>query len=109
MGVNRTRDKTLTVRVSKTEKAELMVQVKKAQMSLTDYIITLSRRTEIILLPDVTPIIIELKRIGNNINQIAAKVNSGVTYVKDFGEVIENQKKVYELLCNLMRDERWQP
>ncbi len=109
MGVNRTRDKTLTVRVSKTEKAEIMAQVKKAQMSLTDYIITLSRRTAIVLPPDITPIIIELKRIGNNINQIAAKVNSGVTYVKDLGEVIENQKKVYELLCNFMRDERWQP
>ncbi len=57
-------------------------------------IVALSRQTEIILPPDTAPIIVELKRIGNNLNQIAAKVNSGVTYVPDLKEIIENQKRI---------------
>ncbi len=109
MGANKKRTETLTLRFTKSEKAEIVAQAKKAKMTLTEYIVALSKRTEIVLPPDTAPIIVELKRIGSNINQIAAKVNSGVTYVPDLAAVIENQRKVYELLCNLLGDGRWQP
>lgn len=45
---------------------------------------------------DLRPVITQLKRIGNNINQIAVKVNSGAVYSVNFDEVIEMQNKIYE-------------
>lgn len=108
MSTNRRRNETLTVRLTKTEKSEIITKAKRSKMNLTEYIVALTRQTEIVLPPDTAPIIIELKRIGNNLNQIAAKVNSGAAYVPDLKSVIENQNRVYDLLLNLSGDKEWQ-
>lgn len=108
MEENRRRSETLTVRLTKAEKAAVIAKSKRAKMTLTEYILAISRDTKIVLPPDTAPIILELKRIGNNLNQIAARVNSGMAYVPDLTDVIENQNKIYSLLLNLMEECRWQ-
>ena len=108
MAENRRRSETLTIRLTKAEKAALTAKARKAKMTLTEYILAVSKDAKIVLPPDTTPIVLELKRIGNNLNQIAAKVNSGVTYVENLTEVIENQNKVYDLLLKLTEECLWQ-
>ncbi len=108
MAENRKRSETLTIRLTKAEKAVLTAKARKAKMTLTEYILAISKDTKIVLPPDTAPIVLELKRIGNNLNQIAAKVNSGVTYVAGLTEVIENQNKVYDLLLRLTEECLWQ-
>lgn len=108
MTENRKRSETLTIRLTRAEKATLTAKAMRAKMSLTEYILAMSRGTEIVLPPDTAPIVLELKRIGNNLNQIAAKVNSGVTYVAGLKEVTENQNKVYDLLLKLTEECQWQ-
>lgn len=108
MAENRRRSETLTIRLTKAEKAALTAKARKAKMTLTEYILAVSKDTKIVLPPETTPIVLELKRIGNNLNQIAAKVNSGVSYVADLTEVIENQNKVYGLLLKLTEECLWQ-
>lgn len=108
MAENRRRNETLTIRLTKAEKAVLSAKARKAKMTLTEYILAASKDTKIVLPPDTAPIVLELKRIGNNLNQIATKVNSGVTYVENLKEVIENQNKIYDLLFNLTEECRWQ-
>jgi len=41
------------------------------------YLVLLSLETPIHVAEDVKPLLIELKRIGNNLNQITAKINAG--------------------------------
>ena len=108
MAENRRRSETLTVRLTKAEKAALIAKSKKAKMTLTEYVLAVSRDTKIVLPPDTAPIILELKRIGNNLNQIAARVNSGMAYVPDLTDVMENQNKIYGLLLNLTEECQWQ-
>ena len=108
MAENRRRSETLTVRLTKAEKAAIIAKSKRAKMTLTEYLLAVSRDTKIVLPPDIAPIILELKRIGNNLNQIAAKVNSGVTYVENLTEIIENQNKIYDLLLKITEECRWQ-
>ena len=108
MAENRRRSETLTVRLTKAEKAAIIAKSKKAKMTLTEYVLAVSRDTKIVLPPDTAPIILELKRIGNNLNQIAARVNSGMAYVPDLTDVMENQNKIYGLLLNLTEECRWQ-
>lgn len=108
MSEKRRRNETLTVRLTKTEKANIIAKAERAKMNLTEYILVISKQTEIILPPDTAPIVVELKRIGNNLNQIAAKVNSGVAYVEGLQTVIENQNKIYGLLYEMTEKKLWQ-
>ncbi len=108
MSEKRRRNETLTIRLTKTEKANIIAKAKRAKMNLNEYILAISKQTEIVLPPDTAPIVIELKRIGNNMNQIAAKVNSGVAYVEGLQTVVENQNKIYALLYEMTEKKRWQ-
>lgn len=47
--------------------------------------------------------ITELKRIGNNLNQISMRINAGAFQSYNFQEVIELQKNIYEELYRISR------
>ena len=103
MSKKRRRDTTLTIRLTKAEKERIERNAKRAKQNLTDYIVLLSLETPIHVAEDVKPLLIELKRIGNNLNQIAAKINSGVFHSYDFQDVVDEQKKIYEQLLEIAR------
>ena len=88
----RKRAETLTIRSTKAEKEMIQKKAKKVQLSITDFIVATSLCTEIRVAEDIKPLLIELKRIGNNINQITMKINAGAYYSADFMEVIQGQR-----------------
>jgi len=93
---NRKRDKTLTIRLTDGEKKKIIVKARKTKMSATDFIVASADNAVIKTPEDLRPVVSQLKRIGNNINQIAVKVNCGAVYAVNFDEVIEMQNKIYE-------------
>ena len=103
MSEKRKRNKTLTVRLTEKEYIQIRRNAKKAHKSITDYIVALSNELPIKVSEDVKPLILELKRIGNNLNQIAMKINSGAFDSYNFSEVVEQQKKIYEQLYEIAR------
>ena len=103
MSEKRRRDNTLTIRLTKAEKERIERNANRAKRSLTDYIVSLSLETPIHVAEDVKPLLIELKRIGNNLNQIAAKINTGVFQSYDFQDVVDEQRKIYEQLLKIAR------
>lgn len=103
MSKKRRRDTTLTIRLTKAEKERIERNAKRAERSITDYIVLLSLEMPIHVAEDVKPLLIELKRIGNNLNQIAEKINSGVFRSYDFQDVVDEQKKIYEQLLEIAR------
>ena len=108
MSENRKRSETLTIRLTKSEKAAIAAKAKRAGMNLTEYIAALSRDSQIVAPPDLSPVLVQLKRIGNNLNQIAAKVNAGVTYAPGLNEVMQMQSELYKLLLTMTENGRWQ-
>ena len=98
----RKRDKTLTIRLTESEKMMIEKKASKAKLNLTEYIISVSSKSKISVTEDTKPLLMELKRIGNNINQIAMKINSGVVSSYNFDEVISLQRKIYEQLLLLV-------
>ena len=98
---NRKRAETLTIRLTKTEKEMIQKKAQKAQLSVTDFLVTTSLRTEIHVAEDIKPLLIEMKRIGNNINQITMKINSGVFHSADFSEIIQGQRMLYQQLLRI--------
>ena len=98
---NRKRAKTLTIRLTKAEKEMIKKKARKAQLSVTDFLVTTSLRTEIHVAENIKPLLIELKRIGNNINQITMKINAGAFHSADFSDVIQGQRMLYEQLLRI--------
>ena len=110
MSENRKRNQTLSIRLTPAEKDAIVQQAAKARMSLTDYILTSALVTEIHVAEDTRPLITELKRIGNNLNQISTKINVGAFQSYNFQEVIEQKKLIYEELYRIGRGGvTWQP
>ncbi len=103
MNVNRKRNKTLTVRLTEDEKNAIAKKAKQAHMSLTEYIVTLSNIKPIFVAEDVKPVIGELKRIGNNINQITVKINAGIFSSYNFQDVIDELYKIYREVYEIAR------
>ena len=102
MGEKRKRDKTLTIRLTESEKMMIEKKASKSKLNLTEYIISVSSKSKISVTEDTKSLLLELKRIGNNINQIAMKINSGVVSSYNFDEVISLQRKIYEQLLLLV-------
>ena len=100
MSKQRRRDQTLTVRLTAKEKQHIQERAAKAKMSVTDYLVALSIKTEIRVSENLKPLLVELKRIGNNINQLAAKANSGVKVI-DLHDVLQAQRELLDALMQI--------
>ena len=110
MPENRKRNVTLTIRVTPGEKDAILRKAKQADMSLTDYLVTSALSAQILVAEDLKPALTELKRIGNNLNQISTKINVGAFQSYNFQEVIDLQKSIYEELYRIGRGGvTWQP
>lgn len=101
MPENRKRNVTLTIRVTPGEKDAILRKVKQTDMSLTDYIVTSALSAQIFVAEDLKPVLTDLKRIGNNLNQITTKINMGVFKSYNFSEIIGWQSKLYEELIRI--------
>ena len=101
MSENRKRNQTLAIRVTAGEKDAITQKAAKARMSVTDYIVASSQLTKIHVAEDTRPLVTELKRIGNNLNQISMKINAGAFQSYNFQEVIEMQRSIYEALLRI--------
>ena len=92
----RKRNKTLTIRLTEQEYDTILRKTLRSGMSITDFLVTAAQQTQIYVAEDTRPLVIELKRIGNNLNQITAKINAGIFRSYNFQEVIDLQRAIYE-------------
>lgn len=77
-----------------------MQKAKKTKMSLSEYMITSSLNGQIIVESDKSEYITELRRIGNNINQLTKKVNQGILSEVNLSEVKKELNKIWQLLSS---------
>lgn len=67
----------LAIRMTQKEKNKIKDKAAKAGLSTNEFIIKCTNRAKLKDPLDLKPVVIELKKIGTNLNQIALKVNSG--------------------------------
>lgn len=91
----RKRNKTLTIRLTEQEYDAIMKKTLRSGMSMTDFLIASREQTQIHVAEDTKPLVTELKRIGNNLNQITAKINAGIFRSYNFQEVVALQRAIY--------------
>ena len=72
-------------------------------MSITDFLVAATEQMQIYVAEDTKPLVTELKRIGNNLNQITAKINAGIFHSYNFQEVINMQRNIYAEVLRIGR------
>ena len=91
----------ITIRVTKQEKESLIKKSQKVEMTLSEYLIEQGLERDIIIIEDVRNLVHELRKIGNNINQLTHLANSGVIRTVYLDEFKEDMKKIWTNLNDI--------
>lgn len=74
----RKRNKQVKIYLSEDEYNRFIAKVEKSKLNQTEYFIKCVTGKKIIVIDGLKEILIEIKRIGANINQISKNLNSGI-------------------------------
>ena len=85
----RKRNHVIPIRFSEHELSAIDANAKRANMSRTEFLVSAGMNKPIVILDDLKPMLSELRRIGNNVNQLTRKANSGEVYVVRLNEINE--------------------
>lgn len=92
------KDKVITIRISEQQKNRLIKKSKTAGLSLSEYLINQGLDKKIIKIEGLNEFITELRRIGNNINQLTYLANSGKIYTVDLSNIKDELGKIWRKL-----------
>jgi len=102
MQKNLTRNKAITLRMTPDEFDQFKTKMDRAkQKTQTDFILALLHKKPIIVIEDLRPMLQELKRQGNNLNQIARKLNEYNSFGESATKVMNECWKSYRAIGSL--------
>ena len=98
--MNKTRPKQLSFRVNEEEYQKLQERVQESGKNQQEYILSCVLEKQIVNTDGIKELLPELKRIGNNLNQIAKRCNEGgvLPSEAEVREQGEELKQVWQLL-----------
>ena len=100
----RKRNRVVPVRFSDHELSVIDANAMKAHMSRTEYLVSAGMNKPIVILEALKPMLAELRRIGNNVNQLTRKANSGEIYVVGLNEINEQLGAVAAGLYSIQKE-----
>ena len=95
------KDKKINIRLTEQEKNLIEKKANKCNMTITKFIISSCLKDKIIIITGLDKIDVELKRIGNNINQLTKLANEGAITTIDLREVRMDVINIWQLLKQL--------
>lgn len=100
----RYRNINIPLRVSESEARIINEKAKKAKLNRTDYMVACAVGKHISVVEDLKPIITELKRIGNNLNQLTVLAHTGKISAVTLDEAEEALTKIYDEVYRIARE-----
>ena len=99
--MTRKREHRMTVRLNLDEYTKVLSKIERSGLSKQEYILSsiLNKKIQERLNVDYFKLINEVNHVGTNLNQIARKLNSNESILKD--EIIKNQTLLNQVLKNL--------
>ncbi len=107
----RKRNKSIPIRVTEDELTQIDKKAAKARLSRTDYLINCALGKEITLIEDIKPLLTEMRRIGNNLNQQTKLANMGKINAVNLEETLTALDSMYQVIHTLLAKSRgrdWQ-
>ena len=100
---NKNKSSIISFRVTPEEKALLEEKSYGHYRLMSDYIRDCVFKKEIVVINGLDKFADELRRIGNNLNQLTRAVNAGYAQVIDLNETKEEVKKIWQSLNSLVQ------
>ena len=97
------KDKKINIRLSEKEKNIIEVKAKKLNMTITKFIISSCLKDKIVIVNELDKVGTELRRIGNNINQLTRLANEKIITVIDLKELRMQVNNIWQLLKQLVQ------
>ncbi len=97
------KDKKINIRLTEEEKNLIESKAKKYNMTITKFIVSSCLKDKIIIINGLDKIDTELRRIGNNINQLTKLANEKIITVVDLKEVRMEVNNIWQLLKQLVQ------
>ena len=97
------KDKKINIRLSEKEKSIIEVKAKKLNMTITKFIISSCLKDKIVIVNGLDKVDSELRRIGNNINQLTRLANEKIITVIDLKELRMEVNNIWQLLKQLVQ------
>ncbi|MBQ1658284.1 MAG: plasmid mobilization relaxosome protein MobC [Clostridia bacterium] len=103
--MSKNRTERLQLRLSSEEKEAIAQKAADANMSIADYIVALSANQKIIDAKIIAQLILEIRRIGVNVNQVAAVANYQKFANKEMlSKVNDGQNQIIDLLMKILSE-----
>ena len=93
----------LRTRVSPEERKQIEYKALSSYRTVSRYLRDTALDKPIVIINGVDDLADELRRIGNNLNQITRAVNAGMISAADLNETREELKKIWQSLNSLPR------
>ena len=101
-----TRTRIMKFRVTEEEEALIRKKALSSYRLPSMYLRDCALEKEIVVYPGGDEIAEELRRIGNNLNQLTRAANAGIVQVIDLSLMKEEVKQLWQLLNSYLRDAR---
>ena len=97
------KDKKINIRLTEKEKSIIEVKAKKLNMTITKFIISSCLKDKIVIVNGLDKVDTELRRIGNNINQLTRLANEKIITVIDLKKLRMEVNNIWQLLKQLVQ------
>lgn len=97
------KDKKINIRLSEKEKSIIEVKAKKLNLTITKFIISSCLKDKIVIINGLDKVDTELRRIGNNINQLTRLANKKIITVINLKELRMEVNNIWQLLKQLVQ------
>ena len=97
------KDKKINIRLTEKEKSIIESKAKKLNMTITKFIISSCLKDKIVIINGLDKIDTELRRIGNNINQLTRLANEKIITVINLKELRMEVNNIWQLLKQLVQ------
>ena len=97
------KDKKINIRLTEKEKNIIELKAKKCNMTITKFIVSSCLKDKIIIVNGLDKVESELRRIGNNINQLTRLANEKIITVVDLKELRMEVNNIWQLLKQLVQ------
>lgn len=93
----------INIRLTESEKMKIEEKSKRYNMTISKFIISSCLKDKIVVVNGLNKIYSELRRIGNNINQLTKLANEKIITVVDLKELRMEVNNIWQLLKQLVQ------
>ena len=97
------KNKKINIRLTEKEKNIIELKAKKLNMTITKFIVSSCLKDKIVIVNGLDRVDTELRRIGNNINQLTRLANEKIITVIDLKELRMEVNNIWQLLKQLVQ------